>query len=282
MSNNDLHVFCNVQALVTNGLSLMSAIEENGEELLTAQNRQEYSIFRELLKIIPGFKACLMESTEEEIMSMAELIQHGASSARADDTKGMKGAIMDWITPKGQTLSTHIPRNWQNVDIKEKLRTGQLQVAGNQWPIFLYANYVYDPDHPWNGLLRSGLLTYKHVFTSPSSVEQEPKAMYSGNPCIHGMWSITKASIASIATQAHFALMLTQVFSHSDLVTDSEQFYNSILKLLQDQNESEEVDLLFLWWNRQIFPLYTKSERLPSKNSVKSLHIRQECGHWHL
>ena len=63
--------------------------------------------------------------------------------------------------------------------------------------------------------------------------------------------------------------MLTQVFSHSDLVTDSEQFYNSILKLLQDQNESEEVDLLFLWWNRQIFPLYTKSERLPSKNSVK-------------
>jgi len=25
--------------------------------------------------------------------------------------KGMKGAIVDWITPKGQSLNLHIPRN---------------------------------------------------------------------------------------------------------------------------------------------------------------------------
>jgi len=31
-------------------------------------------------------------------------------------------------------------------------------VAGDQWPIFLYADYTYDPEDPWNGLLRSGLL----------------------------------------------------------------------------------------------------------------------------
>ena len=62
--------------------------------------------------------------------------------------------------------------------------------------------------------------------------------------------------------------MLTQVFSCTDLITDSEQFYNSILELLQDQNKSEEVDLLFLWWNCQVFPLYTESGQLPSKNSV--------------
>ena len=29
-------------------------------------------------------------------------IQKGANGARADDTKGMKGLIIDWITPKGQ------------------------------------------------------------------------------------------------------------------------------------------------------------------------------------
>ena len=38
-------------------------------------------------------------------------IQKGANSARADDTKGMKGLIIDWITPKGQSLVPHIPRN---------------------------------------------------------------------------------------------------------------------------------------------------------------------------
>ena len=38
-------------------------------------------------------------------------IQKGASGACADDTKGMKSAIIDWITPKGQSLNPHIPCN---------------------------------------------------------------------------------------------------------------------------------------------------------------------------
>ena len=43
--------------------------------------------------------------------------------------------------------------------------------------------------------------TYKHVFTSLSSVEKRPKATRSGNARIHGMTSVTPASIAYIATQ---------------------------------------------------------------------------------
>lgn len=62
--------------------------------------------------------------------------------------------------------------------------------------------------------------------------------------------------------------MLAQVFSCTKLVTDSEWFYNRILELLKDQEEKEEVEQLLLWWNWQIFPLSTKSEWLPSKNSV--------------
>ena len=41
---------------------------------------------------------------------------------------------------------------------RNKLVNGQIQVAGDQWPVFLYANYSYDPEDPWNGLLQSGLL----------------------------------------------------------------------------------------------------------------------------
>ena len=41
---------------------------------------------------------------------------------------------------------------------RTKLENGELQVAGDQWPVFLYADYTYDPEDPWNGLLRSGLL----------------------------------------------------------------------------------------------------------------------------
>jgi hypothetical protein len=38
-------------------------------------------------------------------------IQKGSSSARADDTKGLKGVILDWITPPGEALRPPLSRN---------------------------------------------------------------------------------------------------------------------------------------------------------------------------
>jgi len=35
-----------------------------------------------------------------------------------------------------------------------------MHVQGDQWPFFLYADLVYDPDDPWNGLLRNQLLVF--------------------------------------------------------------------------------------------------------------------------
>lgn len=96
-------------------------------------------------------------------------------------------------------------------------------MPGDQWPIFLFANYKYNKEDPWFGIFKSRLLItvnassrpsadsdidkfaleqgYKHVFTSPSSAERETKATRSGNARIHGMTRVTPASIAYIATQ---------------------------------------------------------------------------------
>jgi hypothetical protein len=35
-----------------------------------------------------------------------------------------------------------------------------MHVRGDQWPFFLYADLAYDPDDPWNGLLRNQLLVF--------------------------------------------------------------------------------------------------------------------------
>ncbi|KAN0076869.1 hypothetical protein V8E55_010724 [Tylopilus felleus] len=281
-----VHTFCNIQTLITNGLVTMGNWSDEDPESMTAQS------ITKLLWMVPGLEARLMESSEDEVIHVADLIQKGASGARANDTKGMKSTIVDWITPKGQSLNPHIPRNvksgrgfnhertgallclagleWANSDIKGKLMGGQIQVSGDQWPVFLYANNTNNAEDPWNGLLRSGLLVsaFKHIFTSPSSVDQEPRATHSGNPRIHGMRSVTNASIAYVAMQACFALTSAQVFSHTDLVTDSECFYNSILELLNDPEERDKVDQLLTWWNRQVFPLYSETKHIPSKNSA--------------
>ncbi|KAH7923133.1 hypothetical protein BV22DRAFT_1015956, partial [Leucogyrophana mollusca] len=201
-------------------------------------------------------------------------------------------AVIDWITPRGQSLQPPLARNvkvdrgfhhertgallcpagldWANNEIKTKLCSGEMTVSGDQWPIFLYLGYNYDPEDPWNGLLRSFILVsaYKHIFTSPSSVDKEPKATRSGNARIHGMTRVTTASIAYVATQVRFALSSSPVFSRTDTVTDSERFYNTLQDLLEDPEEKEEVDLLLVWWNRQVFPSYSSSQRAPAKDSA--------------
>lgn len=50
--------------------------------------------------------------------------------------------------------------------------------------------------------------------------------------------------------KVRFALCSSSTFSRTDSATDSETFYNSILDLLRDVQEKEEVQDLLNWWNR--------------------------------
>ena len=66
------------------------------------------------------------------------------------------------------------------------------------------------------------------------------------------MKSVTIPSIAYIATQVRFARSSSPVFARNDLMTDSEKFYNSIVDLLEDPEELNEVRLLMSWWNQYV------------------------------
>ncbi|KAG1743916.1 hypothetical protein EDB19DRAFT_1894673 [Suillus lakei] len=237
-----VHALCNFQALLMNGILQMRELAKIPEENFTAEERHKYHIFQELLKSVAGLKECLMQGGDGEVDAVAELFTKGPSGARGDDTKSLKGSVLDWITPKGQTLVPPLACNmkidhgfhhewtgallcptgldWSNTEMKTKLRSGEIIVTGDQWPLFLYADYHYNPEDPWNGLFRSALLVcaYKHIFMSPSSV------------C--------------------FSLTSSPLFSHMDTDTGSERFYNSILDVFEDLDEKQEVDDLVVWWNR--------------------------------
>jgi len=53
-------------------------------------------------------------------------IQKGASGARSDDTKSLKSAVLDWITPRGQPLSPPLGRNVKSDRGFHHERTGAL------------------------------------------------------------------------------------------------------------------------------------------------------------
>ncbi|KAG1851802.1 hypothetical protein C8R48DRAFT_749959 [Suillus tomentosus] len=291
---------CNYPALLTAGILRLEELQDSPLEDFPADVRREHRVFIELLDSYPGLMDCLTNGEEEDIIYVGEMLGKGASGARGDDTKTLKAAVLEWLVPRGQAVIPPLSRNiksdrgfnhevtgallcpagldWLNAETKQSLKSGETAVRGDQWPIFLYSGYVYDSEDPWNGLLRSEILVFgfKHVFTSPSSVDKEPKATRSGNAYLHGMKSVTKGSLAYIATQIRFSLSSSSVFSRTDTVTDSENFYHSILDLLEDPDESEEVCDLMMWWTRRVFPNSSSSERSISKNSALS-KIREKC-----
>ncbi|KIM88178.1 hypothetical protein PILCRDRAFT_51494, partial [Piloderma croceum F 1598] len=266
-----IHAMCNIHALLTQ--SIIRAVEQTADDDLSDDERREHRVFKRLLNLVPNLEERIMTGSEEELTEVADLLRKGATGARGDDTKTLKGNILEWITPKGESLNPPLYRNqkadrgfhhertgallcpvdldWSHEDVKKKLRSGEDVVTGDRWPLFIYADCKYDPEDPWNGLLRGDILVnaFKHVFTSPSSVDKEHKATRSGNARLHNMTRTSPASVAYIATQVRFALSSSSVFSRTDTVTDSERFYNSLLEILDDPAEKQEVDALFKWWD---------------------------------
>ncbi|KAJ3534492.1 hypothetical protein NMY22_g6900 [Coprinellus aureogranulatus] len=267
--------------LLTEGLSRQMHLQAGVLTVqdFTKQETKEHEIFSKLLKMVPGLEQRVLKASEEELHYVADMFNKGSSCARSDDTRSLKSVIIDWITPPGGALSPPLSRNvktdrgfyhyttgellcpvgldWTREEIRKELRSGEITVSGESWPIFLYREHKFNPEDPWDGLFQGKLLVsaFKHVFTSPSSVEQETRATRSGNAELHGMKGVTVASIAYICTLVRFSLSSSAVFSRNDKSTDSERFYRSILSFLESPTESQEVNELLKWWNRRmVFP----------------------------
>ncbi|KAH6885998.1 hypothetical protein BKA70DRAFT_1123482, partial [Coprinopsis sp. MPI-PUGE-AT-0042] len=51
-------------------------------------------------------------------------------------------------------------------------------------------------------------------------------------------------------SKVRFSLTSLPIFLRSDSETDLETFYNSVLDLLKDPEEQDEVQDLLIWWNK--------------------------------
>ncbi|KZT20577.1 hypothetical protein NEOLEDRAFT_1025785, partial [Neolentinus lepideus HHB14362 ss-1] len=250
----------------------------------TKEENQMWDAFKALQKLAPTLMDDILDSNEEDSTSMlntlAKHLKDGQSKARSDDTSGLKAAIVDWVheiddkAPRVARNSKHgrgfnhpvyghllcpAVLDWDDTEVQASLLVGTAKVDGafvngTYWANFIYEG-KYDKELPWIGLLRGPLLVkgYKHVFTSPSSVDKDDgdsSATRSGNAQINGMTSVTPASIAYVAVQIYFALCSRQTFDTRSQALDLIGLYNSILDYFEDPEEAEEVEGLLAWWNR--------------------------------
>lgn len=83
---------------------------------------------------------------------------------------------MNIYLPESTALTENMCR------LKKKLRSGELLVPGDQWPLFVYAGQVFDPEDPWKGLFKSRImvqvtpfLIYHHLFSDKLSSELQTR-----------------------------------------------------------------------------------------------------------
>lgn len=75
-------------------------------------------------------------------------IQKGMSSARSDDTKSLKGPVLDWIVPRGQSLQPPLARNIKTDRGFYHEHTGRLLCpAGMDWSDSEYTVHLCGHDH---------------------------------------------------------------------------------------------------------------------------------------
>ncbi|KAG1862146.1 hypothetical protein F4604DRAFT_1882302 [Suillus subluteus] len=275
---------CNYPALLAAGILQLEELQDSPLEDFPADVQQEHRVFMELLDSYPGLLDRLTNGEEEDIIHMGDLLGKGASGAQGDNTKTLRSAVLEWLVPRGQAVIPPLSQNiksdrgfnhkatgallcptgldWLDAETKQSLKSGETTVHGDQWPMFLYAGYIYNSEDPWKGLLRSKILIF---ITTRSS-----------NAYLHGMKCVTKGSLAYIAMQIWFSLSSSSVFSQTNTITDSKNFYHTILDLLEDPDESEEVGDLMTWWTRWVFPNSSSSQCSISKNSALS-KIQEKC-----
>ncbi|KAH6869707.1 hypothetical protein BKA70DRAFT_1451784 [Coprinopsis sp. MPI-PUGE-AT-0042] len=240
------------------------------EESLTKEECREYQIYKQLLALSPKLEERLYNGSEQDVYHIAAMVSKGSANACSDDTRALKAAVVDWITPRGGVLIPPLQRNIKADRGFHHNRTGGTimpcynGLAGQQCSrtATLRRDHKYDPEDPLEGLLRA-------PFLSTSVERTDNRATRCSNSKIHGMSTMTIPSLAYVATQVRFALTSTATFSRTDTITDSEKFYNSLITLLEDPEEQSEVKMLLRWWDSQIFPMVTVERSLSSsKDSV--------------
>ncbi|KAI9573714.1 hypothetical protein HD554DRAFT_2013422, partial [Boletus coccyginus] len=256
---------------------------EHSEE----QNRV-FRNYEELLKLMPSLKKEFSpEKDSQELDYVYQHLNKGMDGARGDDAASLKLAVVNWVMASSSPppepalklcdktrrgfyhdaigrLLCPVDFNWNNPHHRAGIREfhPDFFVTEGSWPRLLYKDEKYDPKEPMKGLFKHELLvkTFKHIFTSPSSVDSE--FAVNDDPGDPGTLSELPqkrrkgSSEKRTRSNLRFALSSCSSWRIQDEDFHYTQFYQNIVSYFEDakteQDEHETSQLLF-WWNHVIF-----------------------------
>ncbi|KAI0822394.1 hypothetical protein BC628DRAFT_1316876 [Trametes gibbosa] len=246
------------------------------------EEQRNHKSWDALLRIVPNLMAMLADpAVQNPISAIMSVLLAGSNAARADDTRLIKIAVVEWLADDlkaaGVTLNpkTKLQRGFNNkvtgrllcpvvLDYDDPrfshqaMINGEL-VNGSDWPKFVFDQQGFNPAQPWVNFLRSRLiiLAFRHVFLSPSSALSNndlegARGTRTGNAALHGMMSVTPGSIIYAATHVHFALSSAAVFNKNNQNNNTVVFHNALIAFFEDPLFAAPIADLLMWWNRYV------------------------------
>ncbi|KAL1939912.1 hypothetical protein VTO73DRAFT_9612 [Trametes versicolor] len=253
------------------------------------EEQRNHKSWDALLRIVPNLTAMLADPTvQNPISTITTALLAGSNAARADDTRSIKIAVVEWLADDlkaaGVTLNPKtkpqrgflnevtgrllcpVVLDYDDPSIRSLLESHQATidgepVNGSDWPNFVFDQQGLNPAQPWVNFLRGRLiiLAFRHIFISPSSALGDDelegtRGTRTGNAALHGMMSVTPGSIIYAATHVHFALSSAAVFNKNNQNNDTVVFHRALVAFFEDPLFAAPVADMLTWWNRVIFP----------------------------
>ncbi|KJA19626.1 hypothetical protein HYPSUDRAFT_204370 [Hypholoma sublateritium FD-334 SS-4] len=277
--------FVKVDAIVNFGLKHETAEEddENTEEHQeTPENIRLLFGWTLLCSMIPEFCVQMLALAGLRGLRRAacQRIQDGASTARSDDSNGLKSSIPSYILfDTTQSLSPPIrqrnklrndrgfyhlatasllcPVKYEDVpETYASITAGRLPITAIMLPRFLFPHdHVHDPADIAKDIFRGHVMlrAAKHILQGPTSALEGPGTHRGkqGNAAICSITTLTPHLIAYVATQVRFALSSTPSWVVKDGTFSYADFYRHIVELLDE--DDEESSQIIKFYNHHVF-----------------------------
>ncbi|GBE82985.1 hypothetical protein SCP_0500280 [Sparassis crispa] len=252
--------------------------------------------FEAIITFIPGLKDQLAYMGEDidAVDILGSYLNHYATDARDDHLGSLRERIINYIPDFGDGYPTLKPqdskwkRGFQSTTTGcllcpqsmlsdflaepdgfcRQVCDGEIDVASDEFPSFLYDQDLYDPDELDAGLLKGPVLLscFKSLITGPGSAssnrgDREGGSSRPGRPPLakkYDMTHVSPRSIAYVAVLVRFLLNSQHSWSNIDVNFNLEEFFFEILRLFQDEEWGEAT---LDWWNKSVFGTPAKSAK---------------------
>ncbi|KAH6903654.1 hypothetical protein BKA70DRAFT_1433283 [Coprinopsis sp. MPI-PUGE-AT-0042] len=239
-----VHPFAKFESLLKYEPKVAKEMEKNAttwRHLTTSKDRREHQDFLALKHLLSLEDQDPAKWTPAVQSQALKLVKRGQTTAWSTDLETTRfllshrfGDVLCGLGFHDDTtgrLLCPVDVDWDDENVKKCLRDSEQTISADSWPAVFYQNGHVEPQHPWDGFLRSSLLvmTFKHIFRTTEE------------PC----------QTVNLRTLVYVATLTITALSGQHTYRDGEKqrLFLVLYEYLDSRRGLVEIKDLLTWWD---------------------------------